>query len=154
MEEERQPLWRKLPISPITISPGMIQVSTILVWILCWSKCCIFLWLNQQNVVYCGLKSTWWYFNNLYFHFFVPYSLWLNQHFSFQVSKSYVGVALKVLNFEIYHKELTEMKEHKGIKSFIFIWVALNSKLRVLIVRTLCIFFFQHYVFSLCIFTL
>jgi len=37
----------------------------------------------------------------------------LNQHFSFQVSKSYVGVALKVLDFAIYYKELTEMEERE-----------------------------------------
>jgi len=37
----------------------------------------------------------------------------LNQHFSFQVSKSDVEAALKVLNFAIYHKELTEMEDRE-----------------------------------------
>jgi len=37
----------------------------------------------------------------------------LSQHFPFQVSKSNVEAALKILNFAIYHKELTEMEERE-----------------------------------------
>jgi len=37
----------------------------------------------------------------------------LNLHLSFQVSKSDVDAALKILNFAIYHKELTEMDERE-----------------------------------------
>ena len=37
----------------------------------------------------------------------------LNLHLSWQVSKSDVEAALKVLNFAIYHKELAEMEERE-----------------------------------------